>query len=372
MLSKSIFPWLTTLLRQPLTPQTMLVAASRCVNRVHLQNRPTSWFNIGATGRTYFLELKNRVTAFTLFNSAHRILHSVPRTAPRLRNFTTTLRDSSSWHALWKAEGLGYYHAVEALKGRAIPKGLLSSASLEGVPPSWLVPLHTGMGMAFANDYCHGRNSAERVGVATFLDLCEANSTFGYSGAAIEAMGLVCSLVRPESVSAVSEEFEHRGSDCAQRFWHGYGRGLYFSATNFLPCANMLWPALDRAKSEPTSESGRANAVAGLAWAITLINVRHPEVLETFLSTNHPDLHSDAFANGVNSALIVWSDWAPDSTYAEDLFDHVRKTKLHSFVEAFRRQICVNCDRKSGWQHRELKQRNRVQDLFRYQPVLSE
>jgi hypothetical protein len=114
--------------------------------------------------------------------------------------------------------------------------------------------------------------------------------------------------------------------DLPALFWHGVGRGLYFSPTNFLPSACWAWGGLEKAGAEPPHEVGRLNAVAGLAWALTLVNVRHPGILELFVARYGARLGDDrAFANGVRSAALVWHHWAPDTPHVAALCRHASR-----------------------------------------------
>ena len=90
-------------------------------------------------------------------------------------------------------------------------------------------------------------------------------------------------------------------------FWHGVGRGLYFAPTHALPWSGATGRAFEKAWREPPHEAGRVNATAGLAWALTLVNLRHPEVLAEVLEHWSGEIGSaEAFANGVASAVLVW------------------------------------------------------------------
>jgi len=89
-------------------------------------------------------------------------------------------------------------------------------------------------------------------------------------------------------------------------FWHGVGRGAYFAPANSLPYWSDPWQCFETSMRIP-HELGRRNAVAGCAWAMTLVNLRQPEIIATLLDQYGSQLAADdAFANGVFSALAVW------------------------------------------------------------------
>src|SRR5262249_32373589 len=154
-------------------------------------------------------------------------------------------------------------------------------AAVQGVPSRWLIPLHTGMGLALAGDHLRttrGRGpwADPRRGGEAFLTRCRENSMQGYARACAEAPCLMALNGRPAPVPVIDRELSALGGDLPDRFWHGFGRALYFSPANFLPCTSMVWPSIRRAGREPPHASGRSNALAGLAWALTLVNIRDP------------------------------------------------------------------------------------------------
>ncbi len=70
-----------------------------------------------------------------------------------------------------------------------------------------------------------------------------------------------------------------------QLFWHGAGRSLYFVPTNFATFGAAHGRALQAAMNEAPGPEERRNAVAGLVWAVTLVNIRHPAILKNLLGS---------------------------------------------------------------------------------------
>ena len=93
------------------------------------------------------------------------------------------------------------------------------------------------------------------------------------------------------------------------------GRAIYFSARYFLPWTRIPWASI---AGEAPHEIGRQNIISGLAWAITLVNMRHPAVMERLITEHQGELDKDAFANGVGpparSIWICWCTAIPRST----------------------------------------------------------
>jgi hypothetical protein len=98
----------------------------------------------------------------------------------------------------------------------------------------------------------------------------------------------------------------------AQRlFWHGVGRSLYFVPMNFFTLGGSQERALRAAIDEAPTFEDRRNAVAGFVWAVTLVNIRHPEILRNLLRICRSIRMPAAVANGIVSALMVWKHMAP-------------------------------------------------------------
>lgn len=373
-LVKGSLDWLAALsVRCPNTVEELSI-----VMLTALRNSPRLaefWFSPANRIGTEIRESWNRARAFQLFSKAHRNFDNDQPSDQALINAVVAVIDQDRYAGLWTVEGLGHCYASKVLEISATPISLLSSDTLaSGLPNQSLIPLHTGMGLAFATKLVRTlplRTSlgGMREALDQFLRLCRCNSLPGYDGAAIEALGLATCLLRPRLVSEFDRLLLSGEPELLQHFWHGYGRGLYFAPTSTLPCTSMLWPSINKAMSVPPHQTGRENAVAGLAWAITLVNIRDPQVLESFLDRQGQELSGDAIVNGVNSALAVWHDWAPETVYIQRICDYIPRISRADSRERRRSQSSVHCDGRLRGLHSELKRRNDLKSLFRYQPV---
>src|SRR5262249_40767692 len=96
-------------------------------------------------------------------------------------------------------------------------------------------------------------------------------------------------------------------------FWHGAGRAMYFEPMNMLPSVNAPWRAIRRLDVEAPHDVARRNVLSGLAWALTVVNMQYPMVMEAFLS-HHGQVaaQNDAFTNGVTSSMMMRWDTTRD------------------------------------------------------------
>ncbi len=249
--------------------------------------------------------------------------------------------------------------------------GTVCEARTGYLPSAGLVPLHTGMGLSLAETVLgsiSSRPSDCGTLISKFTELCNRNSRAGYAGAAFEALGLVVRNLHPHLIPAI-DLFLSKNDALLAYFWHGVGRGIYFSPATFSPFCSAPWKALDMCRREPPHELGRRNAIAGLAWALTLINIRQPEIMEAFLKHHGSRLAEvDAFANGVCSAMMIWFEVSPGDIYLNAFQQHGP-----SYSEATLMRIWDKCVRQSWsnalYYHRIFSEAGELDEIFRFQDL---
>lgn len=260
---------------------------------------------------------------------------------------------------VWITEGIG--HALAETSPR---RGLLASIEAEGIPPEAWIPLHTGMGLSLAGRVLSTADTPEAL--QRFLSLCMDNSLPGYAKAAFEGLGFAARNLHSRAVPEIDRQLARNAPGLVGYFWHGVGRGLYFSPVHAAP--GSTGAALAAAASEPPHEEGRRNAIAGLAWAVTLVNLRHPEVLEDFLVRHARQAArqaDSALADGISSAVAVWCDAAgPDEAHLRAFLAH--RPGDRAAGESWRRLVVEPCSRAMRCQP-ELRARRRLGELFQCQ-----
>lgn len=314
-------------------------------------------------------ELGNKLAAFEDFQYAHRVLGLFGESD--LADALERAGDLGSHRRLWLLEGLGFAFAESAWDDGEPPRGLFAGRRLDAVPETGWLPLHTGLGLSLARRRLHrfdARRGAEEVAAAVddFAGLCDANAREGYGQAIFESLGLVVRHLDPAAVAAVDRELERRGKrpdrERTALFWHGLGRGLYFLVSQTWP--GSLARAFDLARREPPHALGRRNALAGLAWAFTLVNLRHPEVLEAFLERHAGDWSADdeaAFAHGASSAYLFWYDAAGGNRLWRAFRDHRPAAENDA---RWRRLVAAPCA-DALERYPALKREERLGEIFR-------
>jgi hypothetical protein len=66
-------------------------------------------------------------------------------------------------------------------------------------------------------------------------------------------------------------------------YWHGVGRAAYFLPASSLPRAGAMLHAVTICRREPPDAATRLDALAGLAFAVTMINWHQPWLIERLL-----------------------------------------------------------------------------------------
>jgi hypothetical protein len=333
-----------------------------------------SLFIPGKEGRLTWTEFKNKFEVFELVQRTSSLLH-IGNSVPPLLELVRRAYNLEPYAALWGLEGLGKYYADTFWQRDEMPDQILSRKTVGDLPSGSLPMLHAGAGLSFAShvfDPLHNDPkdvSAIAAALRQFLALCRNNSRPGYLGAAIESLGLVLRELYPNLVLVVDHLLCSLDEDAVAYFWHGVGRAIYFSPDNFLPSHNASWRALKMCEEDAGPHKvAETNCRAGLAWAITLVNLRQPEIMESLLQRQRDCLAmDDSFASGVAGALILRYDTTPDDSSLSAFCGH-RVDTPPELVECWRRQVSDTCQTGLQTTYPRLKAHHKLDHIFRYWP----
>jgi hypothetical protein len=208
---------------------------------------------------------------------------------------------------------------------------------------------------------------AIRAAIARFIALCRNSSRPGYTGAALESLGLATRTLYPNLVRLLDREIPFIDENLRGYFWHGAGRAIYFDPMNMLPSVNAPWRAIRRLETEAPHGLAYQNALSGISWALTVVNMRQPIVMEAFLR-RHADLArtNDAFGNGVTSSLMMRYDTTRDDARIAP-FIHNRPAEP-GVASAWRSLITAPTEHALRMTYGELSQTGALEELFHYRP----
>lgn len=315
-------------------------------------------------------EFDNRLQSFGTFRYVDALLGIGPQDPRRLATRIAAARRLDPYTAVWAIEGLGHHWAQH----RPSPDGAGLLADEPGLPADALIALHAGMGLVLARDAlapaAANPTDAGAVGAALddFARRCRRAARPGYEGVALEACGLVGRTLYPQLVAPVDRALEASDPELLAYFWHGMGRGAYFLPTHFIPGHRGAGRAVDLLLREAPHSLGQRNALAGLAWPLVLVNVRHPEVAEAFLGRHGEDLAGRSFGDGVGAALAAWRDLTGDGSYNRMWLEHEPDPGDRDLVQWWDTQIRTPCKAAEDC-YAAARAHGAFGELFRHHPL---
>ncbi len=278
--------------------------------------------------------------------------------------------------ALWAVEGIGH-DFVEARRHRGETlTDLLTSKDVADLPDGSLTMLHAGIGLALAElalEDLRPDSAADAMDAALrrFLESCRSSSREGYLGCALESLGLVTRHFYGHSmVLAVDGRLEAIDPALRGFFWHGVGRALYFSPENMVPGLSSPWPAVGMCERLAPHDLARDNMIAGLAWGMTMVNLKQPAVLEGFLKQHgHGFGDTDAFVDGVMSSMIMRKDTTPDEPYIAALLAYEPASSDARLQAQWGRVVKQSVSKALDEHYPRLKQKKLLGEIFRFQSL---
>jgi hypothetical protein len=260
-----------------------------------------------------------------------------------------------------------------------LPRNILSDREYETLSAPALTMLHAGIGMAFAQHLMktvnHLSPPAEiRQVIREFIQLCRDNSQPGFEGAALESLGLISrhgmfygDTQPTRMVQIISDELATLDEQVYGYFWHGVGRATYFLPINFIPGYGSISHAAEMIRRIAPDDTALRNAVAGLAWGVTMVNVRNPEIMEHWISRQKDQLaENDALTNGVISGLIMRQDTTPNAPFIEAFYRHEPMPEL---LDVWNAWIKEPAETAVNVYHPALVENRRLGEIFRYQAL---
>jgi hypothetical protein len=257
------------------------------------------------SARLHWTEHRNRLHAFGLFQFADITLGADERAD--LADLVAAAFDFAPFDRIWIIEGSGYWWANRAL-ALTLPPRVTTARFAEAS----LIPLHAGVGLAIAT---HMLRDIDHAGVCRLfgrlVDRCRAFAAPGFECVALEASGLAVRTLHPR----LGRWFDDclRDDPVLRRcFWHGIGRGTYFAPSNWMSTPAVTWRSVAALPGTGDDAAAKNGAVRGFAWAVTLVNMRAPGVLERYARVMIDACDVEPLARGVQSALVAWQHAAPD------------------------------------------------------------
>jgi hypothetical protein len=255
--------------------------------------------------RLHWTEHHNRLRAFGLFQFADVMLGMGPHVD--LPELVAAAFEYEPFDRLWIIEGSGCWWGNREF-GRSVPPWVPSSR----LPAASLIPLHGGLGLAIATQLLRDSDGeAIHALLQLAVHCCGECSAPGFDRVALEATGLAVRTFRPDLARRLDEHLR-REPELRRCFWHGVGRGTYFAPSNWMSTPGVAWQSIGALPGVGDDAAARRNAVRGFAWAVTLVNLGAPGVLERYARAMIDAYEIDELTCGVQSAIVAWRHAAPD------------------------------------------------------------
>jgi hypothetical protein len=325
-------------------------------------------------GLAAWRELVNKLQIYFLVIDIKSKL-KIPEGRFDLHEYVDKCYDLGPFPALWAVEGVGHDYAAGFRPSSDKTRDILTDPSLNNIPIKSMTMLHAGIGLSFAQELLEGLAESApaseiRPLLELFIRLCRQNSRAGYEGAALESLGLYVRNWRSDLVKVTDEQLLEFDEEAASYFWRGAGRSLYFLPVNFVPMYGSIGNAIRMSKRESPHELARNNTLAGVAWASTVVNMQHPEVMESFLNQHGDELMGqDAFANGVASSIIMRYDTTPDEPFIKEFVEHRIDASRSHLVELWDTHVRIPGEDALGKFYPVLRDHHRLGEVFHYQSL---
>lgn len=327
----------------------------------------------GRNRQLAYIETLNKLAIMELVTKVSSVLPK-EEIFPSLKTLVNRCYALGGDSSLWIIEGLGQRTIEHELKSNDKPQDFLTGEYSKDLPLGSLAMLHAGIGLGFAKHGLDGLNYSGTHNLAQmvtrFIEHCQDNSRPGYFHCAIESLGLVARFEHGiQIVCAIDQVLGEIKPEFRGLLWHGAGRAVYFSPQNFIPGVKSPIPAFSMCKLEPPHKIGRNNMMAGLAWAIMLVNMKHPQIIEEVLMLHENDIREseEAFKNGVASSSIVREVSTPG--VARDFVESVSKKSGGERSSLLMEYVGSPAEKAINTYLPVLVQQNRLGQVFQYQSL---
>jgi hypothetical protein len=328
----------------------------------------------GRSAKVAYVEAKNKAKIMKLVQNLHSYMDPDGKTP--VQTIVEKCYAQGSFPALWAIEGTGKDIAEWHMTRNENPVGILTNATLdEKWSGAWLM-LHAGLGLGFSKFYIEkiksGYTDADVMhAVKRAVDLCRANSQEGYYGAAIESLGLASRFLKSAGFCLeVHKALLEYAPDSVGFFWRGVGRSVYFHPLNFLPGFVRPSRAIHMCEVEAPNLESKEGMLSGIAWALTVVNMTDPMVMEWVLE-NHDDYFSGSpgFFDGVVSAVVMRYDTTPDEPLIQQFMSHKPDPNNRTLGGLWSSKIKGSLQTAIDSVYPVLKKTKHLDQVFKYQSL---
>jgi hypothetical protein len=316
---------------------------------------------VGPQRALYAQQAKNTRYIFTLVRNNPEKL-GIPKAGEfDLNEFIRRAYSVGDFENIWVVEGLGHVYSQRTwfLKWKMSEDahGILTEGQATGLPEKSLTMMHAGLGLAVAESLMKQLTPASRIRdvervLMLFIKLCENNSRPGYTGCALESLGLVTRCFNYPMVDLVQTTLFAIDPVAWEFFWRGAGRALYFSPGHMVQPLYSPWIA-----AEQEAPNARAHKIlkAGISWPTNIVNMRTPEIFEDLIRRRGAaEENEGTIAHGVAASTTMAMDITPNHPVVKDYLEYEPKSSDPEVQRLWQKLVRSQVDKA----------------VHRYQPVL--
>lgn len=228
------------------------------------------------------------------------------------------------WGAIWRIEGYGYSYARAVLSN--LGKNGKASVFAPNLVPGGEMPFYIGVGLYLGNRLDERWKSLDSAHASLselerFVTLLNAGTQWR---PILDGVGFRLALSEPRRLHALFDALP-REHEAAMHLWHGAGRAAYFLTPRALSGMPGQWTCYTKLGKIALNERTHSEAIRGLSFAVGLINIAEPAVLEEFVTRHARDAEDEsAIAAGVGDALDLWMRLIGRDAVLQDFSAHER------------------------------------------------
>ncbi len=324
----------------------------------------------------YWRQAKNTRDIFTLVRNNPEKL-GIPKTGEfDLAFYMDKAYGISDFENIWSVEGLGHVYSQRIWKMQwdcsEDAHGIMMDGQAANMPEKSLTMMHAGLGLGLAESLMKqltpdsSTKDTERV-LRAFIKLCRNNSRPGYTGCALESLGLVTRCFNYPMMTLVPKVLKDVDETAWEFFWRGAGRALYFSPGHMLQPLYSPWIA---AEQEAPDDRELDILKAGISWPTNIVNMRHPAVFEDLIKRRGEDEEkAGTIAHGVAASTTMALDITPNHPLVHEYLAYVPESKDDKVCERWKKMVHDQVDKAIHRYHPVLKAHNMMEEVFRFQDL---
>jgi hypothetical protein len=293
-----------------------------------------------------------------------------------LASFVEKAYSVGEFESIWTVEGLGHVYSQRTWQlnwdASDDARGLMTDGQATCLPECSLTMMHAGLGLCLSESLVKrlspdaSAREVERV-MGTFIRLCHNNSRPGYTGCALESLGLLTRCFNYQLVNLIQEVLADMDPLAWEFFWRGAGRAIYFAPAHLIQPLYSPWIAVDQ---ETQNRRVHDILISGLSWPTNLVNMRSPKIFERFIRRyGVSQKNQQPIALGVASSTTMALDVMPQSSVVRAYLEYTPLSTDPDVQHLWEQLVRIPVSKALSCYQPTLKRRGIMDQVFRMQDL---